>query len=834
MKQLLLIFNLFCFSLYGYSQDFNPMNYGAVGNGQADDTQAVQAAVNAAIAYPGGGGVTFPEGKTFAIDLVVVRNGIRYLRGGQIKLINNPSINTGFSLFGEQQYGIPNVKDLTIEDMVIDHNHGRSKAINGVNVSRVRINNVTFLNRTNDGYSIILLADSNGAEDMYDNVITNNKIYGVYNKGESIAIRSRIDYGGYSGSGPTSYWVKFKKTPPANYSAYNTIIANNYIEGGYYGIGITKAKYTFIENNIIQTNTRNISMQQETSYGVVRDNNLSNPISASIHVAQGSSFNLVENNTIITNTSSGEGLLQSYIGTKNNVFRYNTVDASLSSAGKSPKWFIYVAIHADNNIFNSNTFTGTVDRSYFGVETGWDSSISDYGHRGSYAGAVTNNYANQGISGLRIINNTLTPGNSERRILITEVRDDTGSYHLINSVIDNNTIVGEPNYCAEVIYDGFTSFDNNLDDVVDACTVNQVPTNTAIDCPDITNQNGQTYIQTPYFIPENVTCAQPLTVIEYSDNDGTVTYSISSASEDPDYFSIDQNGRLQFIPFTVPDFENPASADLDNSYMVIVEVKDNTNPVFRDIQIYEVEITDQTNEGFVDIQLSVILEGAYDLTSGEMKTTQNTLRGLLPGQTPADPSYVATPAGQPYNTAPWNYTGREGTGWTDIDYSSDIVDWVLVSFRTGIEKSTEVARTAALLSKDGSVQFPNCTTLPMGTSPVYIVIEHRNHMGVMSLVPVSIVNGVLSYDFQASDSYTTTGFGQKQLAANTWVMFTGDADQTDLPSYDIQGQDKILWDAENGSFYRYIPADFNLDGDINGADRALFNVNNGVYSTVLK
>ena len=65
-------------------------------------------------------------------------------------------------------------------------------------------------------------------------------------------------------------------------------------------------------------------------------------------------------------------------------------------------------------------------------------------------------------------------------------------------------------------------------------------------------------------------------------------------------------------------------------------------------------------------------------------------------------------------------------------------------------------------------------------------------------------------------------------------MFTGDADQTDFPSYDIQGTDKTLWLDNNGLFQQYIIPDFNLDGDVNGGDKALWDLNNGVSSRVPK
>jgi len=210
-------------------------------------------------------------------------------------------------------------------------------------------------------------------------------------------------------------------------------------------------------------------------------------------------------------------------------------------------------------------------------------------------------------------------------------------------------------------------------------------------------------------------------------------------------------------------------------------------------------------------------------------------RKLLPGQTPANNNAPPTPAGQPYNIAPWSYTGTEGADWTDADYTGDEVDWILVSFRTGIAKNTEVAMTAALLQKDGHIQFPDRCALPSATGALYVVIEHRNHMGIMSPTPVNIVNNVLTYDFRASDSYKDgTSFGQKQFTTGTWGMFAGDANQFDFPSYDIQGADKFVWSANNGVFDYYLLSDFNLDGDVNGLDKTIWFYNNGISSRVPK
>lgn len=237
---------------------------------------------------------------------------------------------------------------------------------------------------------------------------------------------------------------------------------------------------------------------------------------------------------------------------------------------------------------------------------------------------------------------------------------------------------------------------------------------------------------------------------------------------------------------------------------------------------------------YIDIQ--AFMEGAYSLNAQEMTTGLNTSRGLLPGQTPINNLVSGTPAGQPYSLAPWNYAGQEGADWTNDNYTNDAVDWVLVSFRLSEDKASQIAQTAALLNKDGSIDFPDrCVLSADWADPMYIVIEHRNHIGIMSPQPVTLTNQVLSYDFRQADAYSDgLGYGQKEISIGVWAMFAGDGDQSDDFSYDINGEDKQIWYEQNGVFDIYLQGDYNLDGDINGLDKGHWMMNNGISSRVPK
>jgi large repetitive protein len=285
--------------------------------------------------------------------------------------------------------------------------------------------------------------------------------------------------------------------------------------------------------------------------------------------------------------------------------------------------------------------------------------------------------------------------------------------------------------------------------------------------------------------------------------------------------SLNANGTYTYTP----------NAGFTGTDQFIYKVCDNGNPSLCDtatvyITVYEFPC--------VTLTLKVLLEGPLSTTTGLMGTILNQ-RGLLPGQTPIGQFAVVTPVGHPYSGAPWNLV--DTTGQSFRNYPSNAVDWVLVSLRASNASSVNVLRVPALLLNDGTVSFINpCFSLPNGN--YFVLIEHRNHMGVMSPTAVAVVNGVLAFDFTTGNSLTSINvndppaFGQKAVGTR-WAMHAGDGKKsTQTTNFDINFNDSQLWKLESGIFDQYRYGDFNMNADVNFQDQVLWKANNGRYSII--
>jgi hypothetical protein len=254
--------------------------------------------------------------------------------------------------------------------------------------------------------------------------------------------------------------------------------------------------------------------------------------------------------------------------------------------------------------------------------------------------------------------------------------------------------------------------------------------------------------------------------------------------------------------------------------------------------------------------------GLPDTYTIPMRTTLNDLQ-VLPGQTLVDPFFgnKYSPPGQPYDVAPWFYPGTEGDSFDsggnpmmgDAGYPATVVDWVLVSLRDDASGfGGPVCQAAALLHKDGYIDFVepfDCCDLSLVDS-FYLVVEHRNHLLVMSHTKLPIVLGVdsstITYDFRIQQSYLDDpfmfgAFAQKEIPSGSGVfaMFAGNGEQTDgggaysqQEDTDINFNDRTFWESENGDIGEYRTGDYNLNGDTNFNDRVTWERNNGTFTSV--
>ncbi len=323
--------------------------------------------------------------------------------------------------------------------------------------------------------------------------------------------------------------------------------------------------------------------------------------------------------------------------------------------------------------------------------------------------------------------------------------------------------------------------------------------------------------------------------------------TINISTDENGYFNANVPEGLTQISYDESDSDFPVGATLlsgSNPNLVVVGTNE------------EKDLGDIPYIRCLDLDLEVLLEGAVfdaenSLYNTTMRTTMNEI-GTLPGQVYVDPLFGSTyfPAGQPYSMAPFNYNGTEGDAFDsggdqnnwDAGYPEDAVDWVLVSLRSDVDHADEVCRAAGLLLSDGSINlvedFPCCDQID---NSFYAVVEHRNHLIVMSPTKLNVSNNTISFDFITNDSYSDSfGLGASQkLVTNTsnnnvYLMYAGNTDMTtsNLSDTDINVNDKVIWEYENNTTPAYLGSDMDLTGDVNVNDRLIFDRNNNTFSSV--
>ncbi|HKK73581.1 MAG TPA: hypothetical protein VJ953_00805, partial [Saprospiraceae bacterium] len=271
-----------------------------------------------------------------------------------------------------------------------------------------------------------------------------------------------------------------------------------------------------------------------------------------------------------------------------------------------------------------------------------------------------------------------------------------------------------------------------------------------------------------------------------------------------------------------------------------------------------VEIPCITINAFVYLEGALINDDGSGAFGSAMRTELNDLR-LLPGQTFTSiftGNAVYSPSLPPYGLGPWDYFGNEQDAYDSngnpnqgsAGYPSTVVDWVLVSLRPASDPAGEggpICQAAALLHEDGRIEFVEgfaCCEVDLNES-YYLVVEHRNHLIVMSAEPIEVVNKTIVYDFRTQESYIDdplgfgTFVGQKAVQAGNqtvYVMYGGNGNQTfsTEADTDITFEDESFWADENGVRELYLIQDYDLNGDVNLEDRRLWEQNNSKTTSV--
>lgn len=188
------------------------------------------------------------------------------------------------------------------------------------------------------------------------------------------------------------------------------------------------------------------------------------------------------------------------------------------------------------------------------------------------------------------------------------------------------------------------------------------------------------------------------------------------------------------------------------------------------------------------------------------------------------------PLSQPYNGPPWNYSGTEQVNQIP---NSDIVDWVLLEFRDAANPSsaagsTAICRTAAFLKGDGTIVGLDGMNPPKinvnYNQNLYLVVWHRNHIGILGALPVEETEGSLAYDFtDSADKVWGGNKASKFLYNGIWGMMAADGNADG----NIDNKDKNdVWFLQQ-SLSGYQQGDFDMNSQVGSDDKSLWEENAG-------
>ncbi len=242
--------------------------------------------------------------------------------------------------------------------------------------------------------------------------------------------------------------------------------------------------------------------------------------------------------------------------------------------------------------------------------------------------------------------------------------------------------------------------------------------------------------------------------------------------------------------------------------------------VFENVPLKDGDNFSLARREVLSLAINVWLEGPYNSGQQLMGDALRTLN-LIPRQEPF------TSLGSFNIVGEWDGDSLSNEV-LNVSDSTAIVDWIWVELRDENDNTQTIAARPALIRRDGKIvdldgksvlSFPD-----LGVGNYFIVVRHRNHLGVMSAVAINLDNSATELDFSTLATYGSNAL--KDLGSGQKGLWTGDVDGNGQVIFQGGSNDataiflKVLTDPANSSFARnfvvnaYDGADLNMDGQI--------------------
>lgn len=352
---------------------FNVLDYGAIGDGTADDTSAVQSTINAALGV--NGAVYFPAGGRFLVSNVNFPNGIRQAFGPGVICDSASSANyDAVVTFGgaccisaSSSASVVESLDWSVSIEVSASTTLRAVASAALKNSRIHDTAISWgPTRTDECYGIYLRWIT-GLDSTNNVIISNNTflapVFADYaGRFSAIAlIGNSSSYGNYfaSGTGDTT-----DPTMPVT----RVVVSDNVIWGGSHGITLNGCQNCTVTGNVIHaTKHRGIVLEPVASRNTISGNVIRDYGSSAILMAYGCKYNTVTNNECWTVDDTGESAIEAYVGCERNLIEGNSIH-SFTNYG------IYLAVDATYNIIIGNRISG-YKLAGIALESDWDNPL---------------------------------------------------------------------------------------------------------------------------------------------------------------------------------------------------------------------------------------------------------------------------------------------------------------------------------------------------------------------------------------------------------------------------------------------------------------------------